>query len=49
MDTLIMTNLVVAFLEKPLSGEKILDLVNGIKRVYYQNRHEELAEKMSMP
>jgi CheY-like chemotaxis protein len=38
---LMMTNLVVAFLEKPLTTEKILDLVNGINRVYYHNCREE--------
>lgn len=38
---LMMTNLVVAFLEKPLTAEKILDLVNGITRVYYHNCRED--------
>jgi CheY-like chemotaxis protein len=35
--TLMATNLVVSFLEKPLSSEKVMDLVNGIIRVYYHN------------
>lgn len=34
---LMATNLVVSFIEKPLSKEKVLDLVNGILRVYYHN------------
>jgi CheY-like chemotaxis protein len=37
---LMMTNLVVAFLEKPLTAEKIMDLVSGINRVYYHNCRE---------
>lgn len=35
--TLTATNLVVSFIEKPLTKEKIVDLVNGIIRVYYHN------------
>ncbi|RZL30254.1 MAG: response regulator [Pedobacter sp.] len=35
--TLTTTNLVVSFIEKPLTKEKITDLVNGIIRVYYHN------------
>ena len=34
---LMATNLVVSFIEKPLSAEKVNDLVNGIRRVYYHN------------
>lgn len=35
--TLTTTNLVVSFIEKPLTKEKITDLVSGILRVYYHN------------
>ncbi|MGZ5244402.1 MAG: response regulator [Bacteroidia bacterium] len=35
--TLTTTNLVVSFIEKPLTKDKITDLVNGILRVYYHN------------
>lgn len=35
--TLTTTNLVVSFIEKPLTKDKITDLVNGIIRVYYHN------------
>lgn len=42
--TLMSTNLVVSFLEKPLSREKVQDLVNGIIRVYYHNCKDENGE-----
>lgn len=35
--TLMATNLVVSFIEKPLTADKVNDLVNGIIRVYYHN------------
>ncbi len=43
--TLTATNLVVSFIEKPLTKDKITDLVNGIIRVYYHNCKADEAEK----
>jgi CheY-like chemotaxis protein len=40
-EALTATNLVVSFLEKPLTKEKLQDLVNGILRVYYHNCNEQ--------
>lgn len=43
--TLMATNLVVSFIEKPLSQEKVQDLVNGILRVYYHACDDEAPAK----
>jgi CheY-like chemotaxis protein len=47
--TLMATNLVVSFIEKPLTNEKVQDLVNGILRVYYHkcddNKDDDPGEK----